>query len=416
MSAHEVPQRTASSARVLAFIAWPMATCFAYFALGWQTQGLSRYLPVISLWATALYLRAKTQIGQGVRATLWVRVLPVLLGLAATVGSILGAQWFGTQSSALPFALPLLGFVLISSSTHVDLTKIRQPLMGCILLASIFAYISAFIRGGWFDKAAITVFNHEVGFVAVFAVVGAIYLRSRLLMTFALGGVIWLFTLYPAATTIVCLIASLTTLVAVAANLGRLGRRVAAGISIALGFVALAQYKAFEEVVAKYFEIVGKSDNSSTRYDLSLSAWDRIDGSPMFGDLFTKDLTLRTAVGFAEIRELPVHNDYLTLAMGGGWVTVALFLSWIMLLNGLVLRTLRTTSGKSAARILVPILCAFNSAMASAIANPVLFKPTASAIVAGMAACLYVTSISVLREQAGESSSPPTSVKQYAAL
>ena len=73
--------------------------------------------------------------------------------------------------------------------------------------------------------------------------------------------------------------------------------------------------------------------------------------------------------------QLPLHNDYLQLALGGGVVAMGLFLGWAVATNVLVVRRLQMlwhADRRDHATLLRILLVAYNTWMCIALFNPLL--------------------------------------------
>ena len=76
---------------------------------------------------------------------------------------------------------------------------------------------------------------------------------------------------------------------------------------------------------AGYFQSVGKQDNSDTRLTLWQLTIKQIDQSPVYGHLFTNDLSLSVPISLTGFTRVEPHNDYLQVAMQGGLLALAAY-------------------------------------------------------------------------------------------
>jgi hypothetical protein len=73
-----------------------------------------------------------------------------------------------------------------------------------------------------------------------------------------------------------------------------------------------------------YYNAVGKTDNTSTREVLWSAAMKQIEAHPMFGSYFHGEASVHVVANNL-LPLVPPHNDYLNIALLGGWVALALF-------------------------------------------------------------------------------------------
>ena len=70
---------------------------------------------------------------------------------------------------------------------------------------------------------------------------------------------------------------------------------------------------------------MGKTDNSTTRQTLQEAGLFELYKSPVYGNWFTGNISVRSTVT-GPFERVPVHNDYLQLAMSSGIIGLTLFL------------------------------------------------------------------------------------------
>jgi O-antigen ligase len=129
-----------------------------------------------------------------------------------------------------------------------------------------------------------------------------------------------------------------------------------------------------------YFSSVGKTDNTATREVLWRAGAERFLDSPIVGDSFTRDIAVPSTVTGAS-RLVPVHNDYLQLAMSGGILGTALFLAWCLatIVVGIrLVRGLRERGLTEQAALALVVTAGIVSMLATALFNPVLIDARSS--------------------------------------
>jgi hypothetical protein len=224
----------------------------------------------------------------------------------------------------------------------------------------------------------IDVLNHEKAFLVVLGIAAAVAARDLLLVGATVAAALFAFTAYPAATYLVAVVVALGTLVLVRWA-PRHGTRVVLAVLTMVGtVVAVLNVDRLIGLTNSYFQLVGKTDNGDTREALYHAALARLH-SPVFSSFFTGDITVVGNLSGTD-RVVPVHNDFLSITLGGGFVAAALLLGLFLFANGLVLRTLPVLTDPWQRRTVVVLLASLNAAAVSAFANPIFMNPGASAV------------------------------------
>ena len=314
------------------------------------------------------------------------RTTALVLFAYGLIGTVYGRLVFGTENGTLP----LVGPLVIACLPPVRNWSARQDWrLGLRVLAAIcalFAVCSGLARMGVLPETHIDVLNHEKAFLVVLGIAAAIAARDRLLTLLTVGAAGFAFVQYPAATYPLAVAVALGTIVLVRWA-PRSGLRVvlAAGVMV-MTTLAVAYIDDLIRLTASYFRLVGKTNNGNTRAALYRAALDSFD-SPVFGSLFTGDITVVGTLS-GEEQVVPVHNDYLSIALGGGIVAAALLLGVFLLANGMVLRSLPDLVDPMRRRAAVVLLGAVNAAAVSAFANPIFMNPGSSTLTYALLAAL----------------------------
>jgi hypothetical protein len=346
-----------------------------------NAPGPLRYAPTVLVVLTVFLVGVSSD-----RRSRLLRITALALFAYGVVGTLYGRFALGTINGALP----LVGPMVIACLPPVRSWEVgdgwRTGLRVLAAAGGVFALFSGLTRLGVLPLAQLDVVNHEKSFVFVLAIGAAWAARDRLLLVGVLAATAFAFTAYPAATY------ALAGLVAVGTVLlsrlrpdgpSRVLLALGAGASVLLATMYVDRLIELSDV---YFQFVGKQDNGSARAALYSAALERLD-HPWLSSLFTGDITV---VGnlTGELVVVPVHNDYLSITLGGGIVAAALLLSVFLSANGLVIRALRAGLPDDQRRTVVVLLATLNAAAVSAFANPVFMNPGASALVFGILAAL----------------------------
>jgi O-antigen ligase len=302
------------------------------------------------------------------------------------VGTLYGRFVLGTANGTLPLVGPMVIACLPPMRPWGPELQWRTGLRWVSAAATVFALFSGLARLGFLPSTQIDVVNHEKAFLVVLGIAAAVAARDRLLVPASVAAAAFAFVSYPAATYVVAALVMLGTLVLVrwAPDGGQ--RVVLAVITMVVTVVAVLKIADLIRLTNTYFQLVGKQNNGNTREALYRAALERLH-HPVFSSFFTGDITV---VGNLSGKNtvVPVHNDYLSISLGGGLVAAGLLLALFLFLNGLALRTLRAEIDVWQRRTVVVLLGAVNAAAVSAFANPIFMNPGASAVCYALVAAL----------------------------
>lgn len=343
--------------------------------------GAGRYFATVAVILTIVFT--------GVRAdgrSQALRTTAFLLAAYGLLGTMYGRVVLGTANGALPLIGPMVIACLPPVRNWDDQPRWRLGLRVTSVAGALFSIGSGLSRLGFLPASQIDVLNHEKAFLVVLGVSAAIAARDRLLILVSLAAAGFAFLAYPAATYVIAAGAAVGTAALVRWSPAA-GQRVVLAVTAMIGAaLAILHIDALIRLSDVYFKLVGKSNNGSTREELYRHALSRLH-QPLFSDLFTGDITVvGNIVGHNTV--LPVHNDYLSITLGGGLVAAALLLGVFMYANGLALRCLAQAEDPWQRRTVITLLAAVNGAAVSALANPIFMNPGASAVTFGVLAAL----------------------------
>jgi hypothetical protein len=382
--------------------AWAIPLLVALLAVvldvvGWSTsEGPVRYLGTALVLGSCVALRIASGRPSRVIAT---RLLAGLLFGYGMVGAAYGRFVDGVADGAFPIVLPISILVLGYSAGRLDRRATLLALKVTGLVCSAFGFLSAAAR---FPNSMLplTVFNHEKAFIIALAVGCGIAARSLWLCAVSAVAATTAFLAYPAASYVVAIAVALLTVGLMRLKPNRVHR-----ISLAIALGSIGSYVAFnmKDIIAwtaDYFAAVGKVDNGSARLDLYRTAVDEIMLSPLFSKYFAGNVTVVITLSGRPNTVLPVHNDYLSVALGGGVVAVLIMISILMLANGMALLAGRRAGIASIERrAILALQGAMNAAAATAFANPIFMNPGSSTAVWAIIAALMVLSGAVVKSE-----------------
>lgn len=361
------------------------------------SDGALRYAGTMAVLACCLAVKYRGGPADGYRA---VRVCASVLLIYGAVGVVYGRLFLDAEQGALPIVLPLAIVVVGGTVGAIDERVTRLACAVFSVAAAVFALMCVISRLDG-NLLPLPVFNHEKAFLVILGVACALAVRSRLLTLISSAAALSVFLAYPAATYVLAALVAATTY---AASLLRWSR--AARVSVAVGVGAALLYATLNvdrliALTSVYFKAVGKTDNGSTRLDLYRLALDRIFEAPLFSEFFTGKVTVVTTLSGRPNTVLPVHNDYLSIALGGGIVATTLLVALVLVANGVALRALKVSPRRSYnTSAVVALQGGLNASAAVAFANPVFMNPGSSTVVYALLLALVSLSAAIVKNSA----------------
>lgn len=297
----------------------------------------------------------------------------VVLLVWGLTGSLIGRLFLDQPDNALAFFLPAL-VALIHVWAPLPLSQPQQArrLTSVLLFVSTaYAAISYFVLVQGWTGLPIDDFKHTRVYFVAMGLVAAWLLRRWLVLTVIVALTVPAFWAYPALTFVLVLVVASVTVLATARRTGPLilaSCSALAGLFVALSSTSLTTLR------VDYFKQVGKIDNTGTRETLLRIGLDRFSKSPVIGDSFTRDISVPSDVT-GPFRRVPVHNDFLQMAISGGWIGGLLFAGWSIAAIGMAIwlvRSLRAAGRDDHAALAlvatVGLICMF----VTALFNPIL--------------------------------------------
>lgn len=333
------------------------------------------YVVMLIVVATALAV-SERRTSHRMSALWWVTAAFIAYG---TVGTVVGRLVSDTTNGAFPIVIPLV-IVLIAPFARRSTDDAEISLKLLSVLGSAFGVLSILTRSGVFPGATFT-YSHEKAFVLVLAIGAALAVRSKLLLVVSVISSGMAFAAYPAASYPVAAGAALVTLLIVRIRPGAIGRHVIGALAAITATAAILNIDKLIDISAEYFALIGKVNNGSTRSDLYDLALRSLEGREFFATYFTGPLTVVTNLSGRDGTVIPVHNDFLGIAVSGGIAGSALFALIFLLANGMALRATSQMAAGPERAALVVLLCTVNAATVTAFANPVFMNPQSSALV-----------------------------------
>lgn len=291
-------------------------------------------------------------------------------------GALYGKLITHPVSSSLTMVLPMaVGLLHLWSSGRPTEEQSRRMLryLTTLGLAYVLIYLAARLGIGPLSRIA---YSKEKSFLLVLAPMAAFVTRRYWFLTIEIVALAVIFLEEPAATFVVVAAAVAVTNMLLSARSGAI--KVAAvlllGMSIFVGLSLVYRSDNKATLITRYFEVVGKGDNTPFRLVLLRKGTAEVRAHPILGTNFAGEVGIETKFpGVA--RFAPAHNDFLQLAMAGGFVALALFLYWIQATNRAVhtsYRSLVESGDLQSARLLRVLVTSFNAFLFSSLFNPLL--------------------------------------------
>ncbi|MEY2566109.1 MAG: O-Antigen ligase [Actinomycetota bacterium] len=323
----------------------------------------------------------------------WFLLLLCAYGL---IGSAYGLMFTKPTSPALALFVPMLvGLLHLTTIGSVEEDEARWYLRRLSVVTALYVVVHALSAAGWLERiggggadpsqnVAGAVFGHEKTFLVCIALTAA-WIRGRPLLFAALTTLfVVAFFAYPAATYAVAGAVSLMTLVGTGVRARRLRRYTMVLLGLLLGVLVAVEVtqagpstrSAKSSLSTSYFNAVGKSNNNETRAELWSTAWHEFAHSPIYGTAFTGNTAVKAKLA-GKVREVPPHNDFLQMAMGGGVIGAGLLIGWVVSTNVLAIgryRRLRASGAVRAPALLRVLLVGFNSFFTVGFLNPVMSR------------------------------------------
>ncbi|WP_157205214.1 O-antigen ligase family protein [Gordonia rhizosphera] len=318
-------------------------------------------MSVVTLWVQRPYARRKLTSYQ---------VLGILI-VVGFLGSLYGRVLDGNTANSLALFAPAIIVAVDSVSRwSFDTSRVFVAFKAA---GVVYAVCVIAVLGFGFGLAEAEHFRHESAYFLALGIAGAFVTRDVITgVLMVVAG--WLcFDAYPALTYVFVAI-----VVACVLSLHYLNRRLArvlAAIYVVVGLLAFAFRRMILAASSSYYGDVGKGDNTQTREVLYRMGRARVAESPWFGSLFRDNIAVRPPDGLTgEFKLVPLHDDYLQLAVGGGWVFSILFVGAVLVVAARAMLWSMELSPRDPRRMTVTVCCSGLLAMlVTAMFNPVLF-------------------------------------------
>jgi hypothetical protein len=296
-----------------------------------------------------------------------------MLSMYTIAGSLYGRFYLETLFGAIPIAV-MIAFLAIRPPKYKTEIDIHKAFTIISATSSMIGIGATLVRLGVLPLDSLKVYSHEKSFIMLLAITTAIAIQKRILILLSIFSALASFALYPAATYLLVILAWLLTRLWIKAKPNFGVRFVVANLTITLVFLSALNYSVITGFFDRYFSVVGKGNNSSYREMLFQLALSKVYESPLLGSLFTSDVVVTTNYGRSYGIRVPIHNDYMTILVGGGLFALGLFLFIVFKLNGAMLTNALAGSSTESRRAIIALVVPINSAFLTLFVNPILLN------------------------------------------
>lgn len=322
----------------------------------------------------------------------WPFILFSILVVWGLLGSLAGRLFYGQTGNSLALFLPLLIPVVdVLKRRAISIDYVRN---GFVVVSTAYCIAAIVVVGFGSDIVSEIQFRHQTSyFLAMSLATGLILRKVWLSVLSVITGVIC-FLAYPALTFV--LVITVTLVVIALHSLPRRRSVPALWLGVVFLLVVVTFRSKIEELRIGYFESVGKTDNTRTREVLYELGVNKLREQPVFGSFFFDNIAVRAPNNVTgPFKFVPLHNDYLQIAVAGGLIFTALLLISffgiiLVAVNSILIVEDRQNPNRSLSSIALATLAAI---LVIAIFNPILIEPGAAMMLALMVVILNNTTI-----------------------
>ena len=275
---------------------------------------------------------------------------------------------------ALPLIWPLIVLTLgnVRKGTDEDLEKgmtFLAILVNIILLEGVIAR--------YLKSASLFSFSHEKAFLAYFAIAVAIRFKKRQVLIFSIILLAINFVLYPSGTYIIVGLAGVVSYLISTNSKSIVPSFIFSAVSIFYLYSSTFEIATSLPLADKFYSAVGRTNNIGYRKYLIDQVTLQVREHLLLGNSFHDSVLVETFGGF-----LPVHNDFITVLLGGGVISLILYLSIYLFTNIYAIRAIVRSEESPSRNSLICFLVLINCYFFCSAANPISMKPQNGMILA----------------------------------
>ncbi len=315
-------------------------------------------------------------------------VAAVTLFLFGLGGSLYGATFLNTSSTARPVFIPLVlsvaPLLLLHRPSDAEVDRIFRWLSWIGVTYVVLNFVVNFnLIGNLLEYRQFR--NASFAFVPL-ALGCAVIRRRRARLALLLVLVAGIFATYPSATSALVLMGTgLTLFLTSPRATGWRAVLVTITVVTIAGFL-LANFQSAVNLTSRYADLVDKAHTEAGRLKLWSEGLARFEESPIFGNAFADEIVVLRE---RDDKAIPYHNDFVLFLAEGGIVGAGLLLTWMVWVESTLLRRhrqYRALGLRAQADLTRAILVVLNGFFIAMAFNPVLSGITRSAAIFGLSA------------------------------
>ena len=370
-----------------AFLCFSLGFWIADFSASLSNQGKFQYIPflLILLFSVYHYNLGNLKLIDYSPKYIWLS-LYLVYGIT---GIATGKLYFGSVNGPLPLVVPYTLLFFNIAELHKS-TSMHKALRYVSLLCLVGNILIILTRIKAIPLLELFQFSHENSYTLPLAIGCAILAKSKLLLALNLVACVGMFQVYPAGTYL------LTFAIIGCFSLAYFLRKSKYILRFTFAILWLFEFYYIYQITFHFnkflfqsnafYSLLGKADNSLYRKILSDQLLIYFYERPIFGFGFGGEVLVAT-----RFSTIPAHNDYLTIAVAGGLIGLALFLLMTFSIQWNSIQKLSQVSDMDC-KILFILLCTTNVFFVSVAVNPLGMKVFNSLII--ISCLLWVRSIS----------------------
>ena len=300
-----------------------------------------------------------------------------LLGGLLWIFGMTGVYWGKiverNTDGALPLIWPLavLMFASFQIESNVDVRK------GMVLLGHLSNIVAMEgIASRLYYPRGVFNYSHEKAYLFVFAISVGIMYKKKIMTLISAALLIGNFLVYPALTYILCGISAIVVTSAVKGQYKVARFFVFQVLSIAYLYYSTFQINQPGSILDSSYSLLNRKNNVGYREYLIQQVKNQISEQFLFGSGFRRSVLVESASS-----SLPVHNDFVTVVLGGGIISLVLYLSIYIVTNYNLFSRMDEVLEDDSRKALICLGILVNSYFFCASANPISMKPQNGMIV-----------------------------------
>ena len=295
-----------------------------------------------------------------------VSILGSLLWFIGMSGTYWGKIVEVRTDGALPLIWPLLilGFGTYKSESNEN---IERGMIGIGYLATIISFEGVIAR--LYYPIATFNFSHEKAFLIIFSIAVGFTYKNYIMVILSSVSLILNFITYPALTYILCGLVAFLVSRMLRSKVSIVGFYIFQIVSIYFIYYSTFKISKPSGLLNSIYKSLNRDNNVGYREFLIKQVEHQISQHLFFGSLFRRSVLIETPDA-----NLPVHNDFVTVTLGGGIFCLVLYLGIYFGTNYNIFQSLKTQQNLETRKALVCLAILVNGYFFCSAANPISMK------------------------------------------